>query len=237
MLLSRLPDGEPEIFTSIQGEGITCGLPSVFVRLSLCNLVCTWCDTKYTWDWAHFDRAAETITLTAERVARYVLEQSERGVRNVVITGGEPLLQQRELASLARRLSDDRLRIEVETNGTIEPADALATCIDQWNVSPKLTSSGNAPSERERSEAIAWFAGRANAYFKFVVVDPPDVEEVAALAKRYEISSDRVMLMPEGVDSPTLTDRSRWLVERCQDAGFRFGTRLHVLLWGAERGR
>ena len=63
MLLSRLPDGRPEIFTSIQGEGITCGLASIFVRLSLCNLACSFCDTKYTWDWAHFDRDAIRVAL------------------------------------------------------------------------------------------------------------------------------------------------------------------------------
>jgi len=84
---------------------------------------------------------------------------------------------------------------------------------------------------------IAWFAGRANTYFKFVVVDPPDVDEVVAFAKRYNIPSNRVILMPEGIDPPTLADRSQWLVERCRDTGFRLGTRLHVLLWGAERGR
>jgi len=195
------------------------------------------CDTKYTWDWAHFDRELETIEMDPERIARCILDHRDGVVRNVVITGGEPLLQQRELAELARRLRGERLRLEVETNGTITPADALAASIDQWNVSPKLASSGNAQAERERADAIAWFAARANAYFKFVVVEPSDVDEVTSFGKRYDIPLDRVMLMPEGMDSNSIADRSRWLVDRCQHEGLRFGTRLHVLLWGAERGR
>ncbi len=237
MLLSRLPDGGPEIFASIQGEGITCGLPSVFVRLSLCNLRCDWCDTRYTWDWARFDRDVETTSVPAEQVARSVLACAAGGARNVVITGGEPLLQQRELADLGGRLRKEGLRLEVETNGTIAPAGALAACIDQWNVSPKLASSGNDAAERERPDAIAWFAARPDAYFKFVVVGPPDVDEVTVFTARHGIAADRVVLMPEGTDARALAERSRWLVERCVPGGFRLGTRLHVLVWGAERGR
>ncbi len=195
------------------------------------------CDTKYTWDWAHFDRDSETINVTPERVARSVSDHAQGGAKNVVITGGEPLLQQRELAQLARRLHYEGLRIEIETNGTIAPAEPLAAYVDQWNVSPKIASSGNAARESERPDVIAWFAGRANTYFKFVVVDPPDVDDVIAFAKRYKIPSNRVILMPEGIEPPTLAKRSQWLVERCRDTGFRLGTRLHVLLWGAERGR
>jgi organic radical activating enzyme len=237
VLLSRLPDGRPEIFTSIQGEGITCGLASIFVRLSLCNLACSFCDTKYTWDWDRYDRDIETIELAAEDVARDVLARARRGPKNVVITGGEPLLQQRDLVDVAQRLHDAGLGIEVETNGTITPADALAACVDQWNVSPKLASSGNAAAARERAETIAWFAARTSAYFKFVIVDPPDVDEAAAFAERYEIAPARIILMPEGVAPRVLAERSRWLSERCQQTGARLGMRLHVLLWGAERGR
>jgi len=237
VLLSRLPGGEPEIFFSIQGEGVTAGVPSVFVRLALCNLACTFCDTKYTWDWANFDREVEIISLSPTDVARQALDRAQRGANNLVVTGGEPLLQQRELTDLVRRLKIAGLRIELETNGTIAPADALAAHVDQWNVSPKLGSSGNAPKDRERAEVLGWFAPRPNAYFKFVVVDPGDVDEVTAVTGRYGIPAERVVLMPEGADATTVAGRSRWLVERCQDAGFRFSTRLHILLWGAQRGR
>ena len=93
--LSRLPAGEPEVFTTIQGEGVSAGVPSTFVRLSLCSLRCVWCDTKFTWDWERYDPRVEIVRLDVPEVTRRVLAG---GTRNVVITGGEPLLQQEEVA-------------------------------------------------------------------------------------------------------------------------------------------
>ena len=232
--LSRLPDGEPEVFVSIQGEGVSAGLPSVFVRLALCNLRCTWCDTRYTWDWAHYNPKEEIISMDAREVARRVLGS---GVANAVITGGEPLLQQHDLEDLGDLLKLSHVRIEVETNGTIVPTDGLAQMVDQWNVSPKLENSGNDPDQRHVPAALAWFAARSNAYFKFVVCQPGDVDEVTAIVGRYGVPAGRVLLMPEGTDAGTIARRSGWLVERCLSTGYRFTPRLHILLWGDQRGR
>jgi 7-carboxy-7-deazaguanine synthase len=232
--LSRLRTGEAEIFTSIQGEGVTAGVPSTFVRLSLCSLHCVWCDTKYTWDWSHFDPQREIVRLEVPDVARRVLAG---GARNVVITGGEPLLQQPDVAALARALKAAGKRVEVETSGTVLPDAALASSVDQWNVSPKLASSGNAVEQRDVPAALRWFAAQPHAYLKFVVTAPDDVAEVQALVERYGVPAERVLLMPEGTSAAALAERSVWLVPRCQDLGYRFSTRLHVLLWGDERGR
>ncbi|HEY3118975.1 MAG TPA: 7-carboxy-7-deazaguanine synthase QueE, partial [Chloroflexota bacterium] len=180
--LSRLPDGQPEVFVSIQGEGATAGVPSVFVRLTACNLRCTWCDTRYTWDWSQYDPVHETIGEEAEPLAQRVLDTY---LPNVVITGGEPLLQARELGSLVRTLKDAQRRIEVETNGTMTPVSPLTDLIDQWNVSPKLNSSGNSQTEREVPSALSWFASCPHAYFKFVIAEPGDVNDAIALADRY----------------------------------------------------
>jgi 7-cyano-7-deazaguanosine (preQ0) biosynthesis protein QueE len=232
--LSRLPSGEPEIFTSIQGEGVTAGLPSTFVRLSLCSLHCTWCDSDFTWDWARYDPRAQIVRLAVPEVVRRV---EGGGTRNVVVTGGEPLLQQGDLVPLVAALRERGKRLEVETSGTIVPRDDLAAGIDQWNVSPKLASSGNEAPAREVPAALLWFAARPHAYFKFVITAPEDVAEVQALAARYGVPAERVLLMPEGTTAGALAARSPWLVERCQALGYRFTTRLHILLWGDQRGR
>jgi 7-carboxy-7-deazaguanine synthase len=233
MLLARMKNAVPEVFATVQGEGASLGVPSVFVRLGGCNLQCSFCDTAYTWDWTRFDKKTETVDLSADDVASLAIDIAKDGVRNVVFTGGEPLLQQRELALLAARMKERGFRIEIETNGTIVPEPALADLVDQWNVSPKLASSGNRLDARWVSDAIAWFAARPNAFFKLVVVSKDDLTEIESRA----LPKERVILMPEGTDPATLAERSRWLAEICTQNGYRLGARLHVHIWGAERGR
>lgn len=234
IVLSRLPTSEPEIFASLQGEGASLGLPSVFVRLSGCNLRCSWCDTAYTWDWEYYNPRDECIQIDVTAVRDRV---RSHGIRNVVVTGGEPLLQQHQLVDLCTGLKQEGRRIEVETNGTVLPNPELAALIDQWNVSPKLANSGNPVDRRESNEALTFFAGHANAFFKFVIVESADLEEVEELVLRYTVANDRVLLMPEGRTAAALYERSVWLAAECQERGYRFTTRLHVLLWGDKRGR
>lgn len=236
MIVSRPPGGEPEIFASLQGEGPTAGLPSVFVRLALCNLRCRWCDTAYTWDWERYDREMETVEVDLATAAGLVRDRAGETIRNVVLTGGEPLLQGEALAGLAGVLVGAGYRIEVETNGTLLPPAALARHVAQWNVSPKLASSGN-PDRREAPGVLEWFAARPEAWWKFVVVSPADVGEVRRLAGRYGVPPGRIFLVPEGTDAATLWERSGWLAAACRETGYRLGSRLHVLLWGNVRGR
>ena len=159
------------------------------------------------------------------------------GVRRVRLTGGEPLLQQDELVAVASRLREAGFRIEVETNGTVLPSEVFAACVDQWNVSPKLATSGNTDRARHRPAVLQWFAARPNASLKFVITSDDDVAEVRELTEALAIPRERVLLSPEGVDASTLAERSRWLADRCRTHGYRLGTRLHVFLWGSERGR
>jgi organic radical activating enzyme len=237
MLLSRMKSGAPEIFATVQGEGTSAGVPSVFVRLAECNLRCSWCDTKYTWDWAAYDKKTETLELSIEDIVARATSEAGDGVRNAVFTGGEPLLQQDELAELGARLKSEGFRIEVETNGTIVPAEAMANVVDQWNVSPKLASSGNTERARHRPNALAWFASQSHATFKIVQASDADLEETEALVIALGVPRSRVVLMPEGTEPTALAERSRALADTCRKHGYRLGTRLHVFLWGQERGR
>jgi 7-cyano-7-deazaguanosine (preQ0) biosynthesis protein QueE len=232
--VSKQPNGHPEIFHSLQGEGVTIGTPTVFLRLAMCNLTCGWCDTKYTWDWEHFDYKTEVVSLDTDVVRDTVLAFD---CPHLVITGGEPLLQQAELAPLISQLKEKGFYFEVETNGTIVPIPELTRDIDQWNVSPKLATSDNPVDRREIPCALESFREMPGAHFKFVVVEPRDVDEVCGLRDRYRLPPDRIILLPEGTTVNAVQARSQWVSEACVREGFRFSTRLHILLWGDKRGR
>jgi len=96
-----------EIYKSIQGESTHAGLPCVFVRLTGCNLRCSWCDSEYTFSGGH--------RMTMEEVVEEVEQLNPGGL--VEITGGEPMLQERELVPLMQRLLDDGYTVLLETSG------------------------------------------------------------------------------------------------------------------------
>jgi organic radical activating enzyme len=242
--------GKPEVFYSIQGEGKSIGVPSVFVRTSLCNLHCIWCDTDYTWNWTgtrfqhihdarpgyrKFDKKAWIETCNTDEVAALV---SAYPCKNVILTGGEPMLQQPALTALMEilRSADPAYRFEVETNGTIVPTADFDRAIDQYNVSPKLENSNNPIKLREKPAAYRFFAASPKAAFKFVVASQPDLQEILALKDRYRIPSDQIWLMPEGSSRQILARKRPWMVEICKTHGFRYSDRLHVQIWGSKKG-
>ena len=241
LVLATNDDGEPEIFASLQGEGPSTGTPVAFVRLSRCNLACTWCDTAYTW---HFDgdnrphRDETTFARKANQVRLSPEETAERiaalGQTRLVITGGEPLLQGGALAQMLEHLPD--IAVEVETNGTVAAPPRLDVRIDQYNVSPKLSHSGNPADLALLPERLDSYALDSRAFFKFVIAAPQDVDEVLTLQQRYRFRPGHVFLMAEGTDSATLHERERWLSDLCLEHGFRMSDRLHVHLYGDTRG-
>ena len=234
LTLATTTPGEPEIFTSLQGEGPSAGRPSTFVRLSNCNLACAWCDTAYTWRFTGpdaFERKAEQVVLSEQDTAARILAFDGN---RLVVTGGEPLLQGPALAKLLALLPD--MHVEIETNGTVVPPPALDPLVHQYNVSPKLAHSGNPAAKALVPERLSAFAADPRAWFKFVVATPGDVTEVLALAATYAIPRERLFVMPEGTASATLRTRSRWLAEICAREGLRLSDRLHIHLYGDTRG-
>ena len=143
---------------TIQGEGIHAGQRVGFIRLANCNLSCSWCDTPYSWDWKRYDKKVEIKELTVDEILEQI---STWDVHRIILTGGEPLMQQVELEELASRAP--QFAFDVETNGTIKPSDSLAVWIDTFNVSPKLTHSGDVQSKRIKPEALAKFKELADA--------------------------------------------------------------------------
>lgn len=245
LTLAATTPGEPEIFASLQGEGPSLGRPSAFIRLSRCNLACQWCDTAYTWrftgdnrphrDDRAFDRAANQVTLAeADAAARIAALGQDR----LVVTGGEPLLQGAALARMIALLKSDvpGMHVEIETNGSVALSSGLEAMIDQFNVSPKLAHSGNAPELALDPARLARWAADPRAFFKFVIAGPTDLDEVAALRDRHAIARERLFVMPEGTDSATLRERARWLAQAALERGWRFTDRLHIHLYGDTRG-
>jgi len=160
------------------------------------------------------------------------------GCRRVVLTGGEPLLQEGGLVDLMAALRGDGEEwfFEVETNGTKMPGEAFLGAVGQMNVSPKLANSGMGAELRLKREVLSGLAGTGKAWFKFVVQGEADIAEIQELMGTAGIPGDRVILMPEGRTVGKLDKTAGWLAERCRDLGFRFSDRLHVRLWGDRRG-
>src|SRR5882724_174538 len=154
-----------ETFESLQGEGASAGAPAFFVRLAQCNLHCVWCDTKYTWDFERYRYEDEVREQPVAQVAELVNGSPSR---RLVLTGGEPLLQQRALKDFFARLAPD-IVLEVETNGTIAPDPESVRRVNQWNVSAKLSSAGDPEQFRIRPEILAIFRDSGRAYLKLVV--------------------------------------------------------------------
>jgi len=222
-----------EIFKSIQGEGPNFGKPAIFLRTAQCNLKCTWCDTKYTWDWENYDYTKEVNEMTIEEIKEQILDLE---IKHLVITGGEPLLQQDDLADLLSFLKPD-FYVEIETNCTILPNKMLTDLVDQWNVSPKTENSGNPLELYENDECYYFFANQENCFFKYVVEDESDIPEIKKFVTKYNIPENHVQLMTQASTKEEISAREKSISELAKANNFLFSPRLHVAMWGAQRGK
>jgi len=223
-----------EIFTSVQGEGMLAGVPSVFVRTSGCNLRCVWCDTPYTsWN-------PEGGEMSADDIVTEVRRQPQ--VRHVVVTGGEPMIAP-EIVALTESLAAAGLHITIETAGTVYAPVACRL----MSISPKLANStphtrdgGRWAARHERlryqPEVLRRLMTEYDYQLKFVVASPDDLSEIHAILRELDADTAHVCLMPEGVSPEALRERGRWLWDLCVREGFRYSPRLHVDLFGDRRG-
>jgi len=185
-----------EIFTSISGEGITAGTPAIFLRLSGCNLRCQWCDTKYHIYGAEWD----VEKLADELNSRMEHEYKHRGIDLLIITGGEPLVQEKELISLLELLDfsfvdwHDFYEVRIETNGSFlidwndyKHKNSDSPYIVTFSIDFKLPSAFDDFSSYEVYTEVA--KKNLNALFltgldeiKFVV-DPDELLDISELKK------------------------------------------------------
>ncbi len=225
-----------EVFASVQGEGIWAGTPSVFVRVSGCNLRCVWCDTPYA-SWS-----PEGPVMTVDEIVSQVV--AIRGsASHVVLTGGEPVMFD-AIVPLAVSLKREGFVITVETAGTVWqdlPCDLMS-------ISPKLTNS-LPPHEngwRERHEetrmnikVLTRLLESYDCQIKFVIGDDPsqDLQEIDALLSQLpSVDPLRILLMPEGTDVETLHRRLVTIDPIASHRGWGTSPRLHIEMFGNVRG-
>lgn len=227
-----------EIFgPTIQGEGRSQGQPVVFLRLSLCNLDCQWCDTPFTWDWTgkngtKYNKADEIVRLNVSQIVARLEGLTDYDCR-LVISGGEPFVQQRRLADVVDQWMPRP--VEIETNGTIAPSDRFDGV--QLNCSPKLANSGIDYDRRIVPEALQRIAAM-DSTFKFVVNDRADITEIEQLRNTVltDVEPHRIYLMPEGIAPETILARLPWVMNEASRHGYGVSPRHHVLAFGDRRG-
>lgn len=217
-----------EEFVSFQGE-VNVGRLAYFVRLSGCDLACSFCDSKYAW---HEGTNVEVQNIFNKAMC----------FDRVVITGGEPLLQQKEIETLINKLcaDDKEMIIEIETNGTIIPIFKKNLKNIIFNVSPKLASSGNNYEKRIIPEVLNFYSKHLNTYnsinFKFVIDNETDIREVEELIYQYKIIKKNVFLMPMGVDRGEQITKLEEIAKYALLLGVNISPRLHILIYGNKRG-
>jgi len=242
---------------TVQGEGPFLGTPCTFMRLGGCNLQCglgwqtdptIWkCDSSYTWDWTGVNGIKYSPDKELKKISTLAVVNwlkafhTTTKVRLLIVTGGEPLLQQKGLVSLFKELWTPpntawwtQWSVHMETNGTIEGKD-VAPYVSWFSVSPKLSNSGNTHQKRYDKVALAWFA-KNKAGFKFVVNTPGDFNEIDAIVKDIDINPSTVYIMPEGISTQAVDDHSRMIVDEVVKRGYNMTTRLHIALFGNTRG-
>lgn len=205
-----------EIFYSIQGESSYAGLPCVFVRLTWCNLRCSWCDSEYT-----FTGGTEmSVDAVMEQVRSY-------DCKLVEITGGEPLVQKRECCELAARLCDEGFTVLVETGGGLDASVLDPRVVKILDV--KCPGSGEA--ERNFWPNLE----RLNPLdeIKFVIKDRADFDFALAVIAKYKLDERQ----PQVLFSPVwgaveLKEFADWVLKSGVQA--RMQLQLHKYIWGPE---
>ncbi len=180
--------------------------------------------------------------LNVAQIVNKTLENAD-GSQHVVITGGEPMLPE-DIQPLCESLHAADFHITIETAGTIY---RNLNC-DLMSISPKLSNSTpdfnragrwleKHENQRHRPEIVSRLIAEYDYQLKFVVAQPEDLEEINAyLAQIKNLDRQRVMLMPEGIDTATLNSRTPWIEEICDRAGFTFCQREHIFWYGNKRG-
>ena len=227
------------VFYTIEGEGEYVGKPSVFMRLSGCNLTCKGfasegsphgCDSFISWS---VKNKFTFQQLNDFMVNRYMIQHLQHGAI-LKITGGEPLIQQVALEEWLKEFLirfEFIPRIDFETNGTIKPRDFWIKAGATFTVSPKMSNNGDPEKNRYKPKVLQWHNEHGSC-FKFVIKTQDDIDE---LFEKYIsnnlIKRERVWLMPCCGNREEHNKASALVAELCKYNYFNFSPRLQLVIW------
>lgn len=224
-----------------QGEGPHTGRRCFFVRLGMCNLHCSWCDTPYTWDPTRYDLDQENPDRTVAQIRTRLYDLGASAGDVVVLSGGEPFIHHHKLRDL---LCSAAFQWHVESNATIPPplwTMLTVTGFSHVTLSPKVAQSDDPVGRRLPERALGRWAILTREWpgriaWKFVARHNRDVEAAALIVRNHGVPRESVWIMPEGIEPLEVLDRQRALAPAVEAAGFNLTTRLHTLLWADKRG-
>ena len=200
-----------EIYLSVQGESTHTGLPCIFIRLTGCNLRCSWCDTAY----AFHEGKNMSIDEILQKIENF-------GIHLVEITGGEPLMQD-NVYTLMRRLIENGYKVMLETGGSISlervPKDVIKIM--------DLKCPGSGGQDKNNLDNLKLLAPHDEV--KFVILDKKDYEWSRDIIKKYKINETAHILLSPVFDKLELKEMVKWILE--DRLPVRLQTQLHKIIW------
>mgnify|MGYP000663344614 FL=1 len=203
-----------EIYASIQGESSHTGLPCIFIRLTGCNLRCSWCDTAY----AFYEGNDLTIEETLQKVETF-------GLPLVEITGGEPLLQE-DVYPLMEALLKKGYRVMLETSGAL-PIDKVPQRVIKIL---DIKCPGSGEEKKNHLENLKLLSPHDEV--KFVLLDRADYEWSRDLLRKYDLAPSTQVLFSPVYDKLNLKDLSQWILK--DRLAVRLQTQLHKVIWSKD---
>lgn len=233
---------DDKIFYTLEGEGKFVGMPSVFMRLSMCNLTCSafkseaapyGCDSYISWSVKNKMTFNDIIEIFEKNY--YINYLKDRAI--LKITGGEPLIQQKQLLKFIEFFI---LRhgfipvIDFETNATILPDQQWVGEFNAtFTTSPKLKFNGDPEEKTYKPEVLKWHS-KNRSIFKFVVREEEDVREILEKYinnKEIKLDKELVWLMPACGSREEHNQAAPIVAELAKIYNFNFSPRLHLVLW------
>ena len=202
-----------ETFRSIQGEGLTIGSVTFFIRSVGCNLSCRWCDTKYSRSGGNEMSVPEIMERTANE-------------KNVCVTGGEPLLQD-DIYELLDALLEAGKKIVLETNGSVDISEVPSNERLMISMDIKCPSSGM--SDKMIFDNVNFL--KPTDQLKFVIADGSDLEYALDFIDSRDIKCNVILTPAGGTDIEPLAEEA---IDR--GLNVRVLPQMHKMIWGNRRG-